>query len=494
MNTDKRGSKNVGWASPTFIGVSDAMIKVGGARPTKDRHLPMPFIRVHPWFPRALVKSLLCALCALCGSVPAFAQSRQVPAPPQSQPVILLTATIHPVSGGEIQSGYIAFNGGLITAVGEGDPPASVTGEPNTITLNAEGMHIYPGLVSPSTYLGLTEIGDIDQTNDSTELGRVKPEVRAAVAVNPDSDLIPVTRANGILSMLVMPRGGLISGRCSALRLDGWTWEDMTIDDAAGLVVNWPRTEPISSPFIQRSEEEQRKEIKEDLQSIERLFDDAAAYLAAKDADATTRTDLRYEAMRPMLSGQKPVFISANLAGQIESAVAWATRRNLKAVIVGGAQSDRCAALLQQHSIPVIITGTHRMPSRRHDDYDAAYTLPNKLYEAGVKFAIATGGEAAHERHLNHNAAIAAAYGLPREQALKSVTLSAAEIIGQGDRLGSLEVGKSATIIVTTGDPLEITSDVMVAFIDGRRIDLGNRQKSLYEKYQEKYRQLGLIK
>jgi imidazolonepropionase-like amidohydrolase len=141
----------------------------------------------------------------------------------------------------------------------------------------------------------------------------------------------------------------------------------------------------------------------------------------------------------------------------------------------------------------VIIGGTHRMPSRRHDDYDAAYTLPNKLYEAGVKFAIATGGEAAHERHLNHNAGIAAAYGLPKDQALKSVTLNAADIIGQGERLGSLEVGKSATLIVTTGDPLEITSDVMVAFIDGRRIDLGNRQKALYEKYREKYRQLGLI-
>jgi imidazolonepropionase-like amidohydrolase len=141
----------------------------------------------------------------------------------------------------------------------------------------------------------------------------------------------------------------------------------------------------------------------------------------------------------------------------------------------------------------VIVGGTHRMPSRRHDDYDAAYTLPNKLYEAGVKFAIATGGEAAHERHLNHNAAIAAAYGLPKIEALKSVTLNAATIIGQGERLGSLEIGKSATLIITTGDPLEITSDVMVAFIDGRRIDLGNRQKALYEKYREKYRQLGLI-
>ncbi len=457
-------------------------------------------------------KSLLCALCVLCGSIStgAAAQSRQIPAPPQERPVVILNATIHPVSGPVIEKGWISFDNGKIVATGTGKPKSSA----NATSLDGSGLHVYPGLILASTYLGLTEVGDISQTNDSTELGRVKPEVRAACAVNPDSDLIPVTRANGILTAMIFPRGGLIPGRCSAMRLDGWTWENMTIDADAGLALNWPRTEPINSPWMDRSEDQQRKEIKDDLDAVEKFFDEAQAYIDAKDAAASSSnsagkssaagsgannaapgpaTDLRYEGMRPVLKGEKPIYISAALASQIESAVGWALRRGLKIVIVGGDQADRVSALLKKHDIPVIITGTHRMPTRRQDDYDQAYALPAKLQEAGVRFCITAGGEAAHDRNLNHMAATAAAYGLPKEDALKSVTSSAANILGLADRLGTLEPGKSATLIITSGDPLEITTETLIAYIDGRKIDLGSRQKSLYEKYREKYRQLGLL-
>jgi imidazolonepropionase-like amidohydrolase len=293
--------------------------------------------------------------------------------------------------------------------------------------------------------------------------------------------------------MLVFPRGGLISGRCSAMRMDGWTWEDMTIDADAGLVVNWPRTEPINAWWMEQSEEQQRRSIREDLDAVEQFFDDAAAYVKARDADPTLTTDLRYEGMRAVLAKEKPVFVSAALAGQIESAVGWAVRRGLNIVIVGGDQADRVSHLLKKHDIPVIIGGIHRMPSRAQDDFDQAYALPAKLHEAGVRFCIATGGEAAHERHLNHNAGTAAAYGLPKDEALKSLTLNAADIIGLGSTLGSLDNGKAATLIVTTGDPLEITTDTLMAYIDGRRIDLASRHTMLYHKYQEKYRQLGLL-
>ncbi len=436
-----------------------------------------------------------------------FAQSRQIPAAPQKQPIIIFSATVHPVSSDPIQNGYIVFDKGVITGIGEGEPPST----PNAIKLNAEGLHVYPGLVAASTYLGLTEIGDISQTNDHSEMGRVKPEVRAVSAINPDSDLIPVARANGILTAMILPRGGLIAGRCSTVRLDGWTWENMSIDPDAGLVVNWPRTEPITAWWMERTEEQQRKEIKEDLEAIEKIFDEAIAYIKARDNDRSLPTDLRFEAMRPALQGAKPIFISAAMVGQIESAVAWARRRNLKIVIVGGDQADQVAPLLKKHDIPVIVTGTHRLPTRRHDAYDQPFTLPAKLHEAGVQFCIAAGGEAAHERNLNHMAATAAAYGLPKSEALKAVTINAARIIGAGEHFGSLEVGKSATLIVTAGpesnsnsestaappppgDPLEITTDTLVAFIDGCRIDLGNRQKGLYDKYQEKYRQLGLMR
>ncbi|MHC4651917.1 MAG: amidohydrolase family protein, partial [Planctomycetota bacterium] len=355
---------------------------------------------------------------------------------------------------------------------------------------------VYPGLVSCDTTLGLIETGSISVTRDYSETGDVTPEVRAAVAINPDSDLIPVTRANGILTAMVTPRGGLVSGRSSLIRLDGWTWEQMAIEDDAGLVINWPRTEPDLRTSWWRKpkpEKEQRKEIGERLEAIERLLDDAIAYHRSADADPKQAADLRYEALRGVIEGRKPVFVRASTRGQIESAVAWAARRNLNIVIVGGREANEAAALLRAHDVPVIVTGLHHLPRHRDDPYDEPFTLPARLYEAGIRFAIASGTGSAHERRLSHNAATAVAYGLPRDEALNAVTIRAAEVLGLGASHGSLEVGKAATLIVTTGDPLEITTDTVLAFIDGRRIDLGNRHKALYEKYLEKYRQLGLI-
>jgi hypothetical protein len=422
-------------------------------------------------------------------TVPAGAQSRQVPAPPQNRPLVIHSATVHTVSDGVIESGFVAFDDGRITHVGAGAPPA-IEG---AVVRDATGLHLYPGLIAAQTTLGLTEVGSVDVTQDSAEYGRVKPEVRAAVAVNPDSDLIPVARANGILTALVFPGGGLVSGRCATLRLDGWTWEQMVIDDVAGLAVNWPRTEPITAWWMRQSAEEQRKQIEEDLRSVEKVFDEAIAYMKAREADPSLETDLRFEAMRPVLEERRPLFVNASSMGQIESALGWATRRNLDIVIVGGHQADLAIPLLTKHDVPVIIGGLHRLPGRRDAAYDQPFTLPRVLHEAGVRFCIASGAGAAHERNLNHVVATAAAYGLPKTQALRAVTLSAAEIIGLGASHGSIEVGKSATLIVTNGDPLEIMTDTLVAFIDGRRIDLGSRHRELYEKYREKYRQLGLV-
>jgi imidazolonepropionase-like amidohydrolase len=425
------------------------------------------------------------------------AQSRQVPAPPQDHPIAIVGATIHPVSSESIADGYIVFDAGKITAVGQGTP-ASLP--PNVTKLDGVGLHVYPGLINASTYVGLIEIGDVDQTNDSTELGRIKPEVRAAVAVNPDSDLIPVARANGILTSVIMPRGGLIPGRASIMRLDGWTWEAMAIDPEAGLCISWPRVDGGGGGGFGGGRGrfgggEDSGNANADILAIDKYFDDAQTYFKARENDTTARvtTDLRYEAMRPFVAGEKPLFISATSPGQIDSAITWSARRGVKIVIVGGTQADRCAALLKKYDVPVIITGTHRMAQRRYEAYDSGYTLPERLRQAGVRFCLSAGGEAAHDRNLNHQAATAAAYGLPKDEALKMVTLSAAQIIDQGDALGSLEVGKNATLIVTSGDPLEITSDTLIAFIDGRRIDLGTRQKSLFAKYQEKYRQLGIL-
>ena len=399
---------------------------------------------------------------------------------------------VHTISGPTHDPGYVVLDKGRIAQVGPGLAP-NVRGAE---VLTADGLHVYPGLNSTDTTLGLVETGAVSVTRDYSEYGSVTPEVWAAVAINPDTDLVPVTRANGILTAMVFPRGGLVPGRGSIIRLDGWTWEQMSIVPDAGLVIEWPRTEPDLRDVWWREtkpEKKQRKDITENLQKIERLFDDAAAYLQSAATDPEQAPDLRYDAMRDVLEGRKPVFVRAGSQGQIESAIAWAARRNLRVVIVGGTEADLAARLLVEHDVPVIITGLHRLPSHRDDPYDRRFNLPARLHEAGVRFAIASGSGSAHERNLNHNAATAVAYGLPREAAIESVTLRAAEIIGLGASHGSIEADKSATLIVTTGDPLQITTDTLIAFIDGRRIDLGNRHKALYEKYREKYRQLGLI-
>jgi len=435
---------------------------------------------------------LIATLLAGAAATGAAAQSREIPAPPQDHPIVVTGAVVHTVTGPTFAAGYVAFNAGRIIDVGEGEPPTIPWAE----LINARGLHVYPGLISCDTTLGLIETGSISVTHDYAEHDDVTPEVRAAVAINPDSDLIPVTRANGILTAMVLPRGGLVSGRSALIRLDGWTWEQMAIEPDAGLVLNWPRTEPdlrTSRWREPRPEKEQRKEIGERIEAIERLFDDAAAYHRSADADPKQASDLRYEAMRGVIGGLKPLFVRASSRGQIESAVAWAARRDLDIVIVGGREAVEAAELLRAHDVPVIITGLHQRPRHRDDPYDTPFTLPARLHEAGIRFAIASGAGSAHERNLNHNAATAVAYGLPRDEALNAVTIRAAEIVGLGASHGSLEVGKAATLIVTTGDPLEITTDTALAFIDGRRIDLGNRHKALYEKYREKYRRLGLI-
>jgi imidazolonepropionase-like amidohydrolase len=443
---------------------------------------------------------------AALGAAMAFAgvaagQSRQIPAPPQDKPIVVHSATVHTVSGQTIANGYVVFENGVVSAVGQGPPPA-VRG---AVMRDATGLHVYPGLIAADTTLGLTETGSVDVTQDMDEFGDFTPEARCVIAINPDSDLIPVTRANGILTALTSPSGGVVTGRNALIRLDGWTWEDMAIDAEAGLVMSWPRSggggfrgfgggRPPGAPGAPGGGDEDRaNRYQQAIDEIERFFDDSLAYAKAKANDETLETDLRFEAMRPYVLGEDIIFISASTQEQIESAVAFAQRRGLRIVIVGGQEADRAATMLAKYDVPVIIGGLHRMPSARHAAYDEPFTLPLRLHEAGVRFCIASGAEAAHERNLNHVAATAAAYGLPREIALRSVTVDAAEILGVGDKLGSIDIGKRATLIVTTGDPLEITTDVIMAYIDGRQIDLGSRHKSLYMKYREKYRQLGLI-
>jgi len=434
---------------------------------------------------------------------PLCAQDLGIKAPPQKDVITIINATLHPISGPVIDKGWLSMARGKIMGMGSGPTPTTFPGA----TIDATGKHIYPGLIAANTQLGLAEMASVRASNDFNEVGDITPESKAAVAVNPDSTLFPVTRSNGVLVAGVFPEGGRIPGRVSVMKLDGWTWEDMSVKADAGLAIEWPQSRAINSPFVDRSETEQTDDIRRGFASIDDIFKAAEAYRLAMKADSMLPKDLRLDAMLGVLPPledtgtadpkarkpeQLPVFITAQDVDQITTAATWCKERKLKMVLVGGRDAALCADLLKRNNIPVIISGTHATPRRADAPYDDAFTLPARLHAAGVKFCIASADRTAHERNLPYNAATAAAYGLDRNEALRSITLSAAEILGVSagmGGLGSLEATKAGTIIITDGDPLEITTRVERAFIDGREIDLSNKQTKLAEKYREKYKQ-----
>lgn len=429
---------------------------------------------------------------AIAGSV--WGQSTQVPAPPQSETLLIHNATVHPVSDdhpASIEGGWVRFEDGRIVAVGEGEPPRTALEDAKLV--DAEGLSLVPGFISGPSQIGLLEVEQVDATDDRREGASRSPEAAAWIAINPDSDLIPVARAGGVLHTLAMPIGGTIPGRASVLRMDGWTTEDLALVRDAGVIVSWPTAAPIRASWMRRGSASQRQGIEARLKAIDDWFDDAEAWAAARAADETTPTDLRFVAMQPVLEGERPVFIRADSRGQIETSLAWADARGLRPVIVGGSAAAECIPLLQRTGASVILTRVHRRPSSRHHAVDRSFTVANVLEAAGVPFAIGAEDEPAHEREIAHNAATAAAHGLSREAALHAITRGPAEIIGVGDRLGSIQSGHSATFFLCEGDPLEVFNQPMRAWIDGREIDLGDRQKRLYGKYREKYRQKGII-
>jgi imidazolonepropionase-like amidohydrolase len=420
-----------------------------------------------------------------------FAQDLTHKAPPQTGTIVLVNARVHTISDREISDGFVVIEEGKIADFGSMSTFDSGVLDGSEV-IDCEGLRVYPGLISASSNIGLNEVSSVRATIDTTETGNLTPEVRAAVAVNPDSWHFPVARSNGVLTFGVRPSGGSIPGRMSVMRADGWTWEDMTVLGDGGLLINWPNVRPTNAWWMNQSEEEQLKRSREAVQAIDEAFSGAEAYFAARESDGATLYSLRFDAMGPALRGETPVYISAQELDQIRSAVTWATDRGLKPIIVGGRDAHLCTNFLKRHDVGVIVTGTLRMPRRSDAAYDEAFTLPAALEGAGVKWCLAGTGGSSNDRNLPYHAAMAVAYGLDHDAALRSITLSAAELLGVGDRLGSIEKGKDATLIVTTGDPLEIATQVELAFIDGRRIDLSNKQTDLAKKYREKYRQLGL--
>ncbi len=414
----------------------------------------------------------------------AFAQVPP-PAPPQSTPLLLKGATIHTVTGETIEDGQLLFVDGKISAIGK-----TVEAPPQTTVVPFPGQHIYPGMIESYSQIGLTEISSVAATLDHTETGSINPNVHAQVAINPDSDIIPVTRAGGVLLALSVPTGGMISGRSTVIQLDGWTYEDMTVLPNAALHINWPssfrsaRRRPVPNED-QTNPDDRTRELRE-------LFDQARNYRQLREQPISGQAlDLRLEGLGDVVTGKIPLMIRADQLADIQAAVAFAVEQKTRLIILGGYDAPLCADLLKKHDVPVIVSAVYRMPLRKSDPDDQAYTLPARLQAAGVRFCISSAdrSETWNSRNLPFHAGTAVAFGLSADEALKAVTIYPARILNVADRVGSLEVNKDATVFVSSGDPLDTRSTINAAFIQGRPVDFSNRQTRLYEKYKLKYEQ-----
>ncbi|MFN9985435.1 MAG: amidohydrolase family protein [Pirellula sp.] len=448
---------------------------------------PAPLIR-----PIALPLFLLGTLCfAWNVSSSSSTASDQVPGAKQKNPVLIKNATVHTVTQGTLPNTSILVKEGKIAEIGP-----NIQSPENTEVIDATGQHAYPGLMDSFSAIGLVEIDSIRASIDNTEMGSINSNVRAAVAVNPDSEAIPVARANGVLFSMVGPTGGLVSGRAALLQMDGWTWEDMTLRADVGMLVNWPRFGGGGGGG--RGGRRQAAEATDgDADSADRLaplhalFRETRAYAAAKAADPNLPTDLRLEAMIPVAEGRLPMIVNANTAKQIQTAIAFSKQHSLKLILMGANDALHCAALIREAKVPVIVSGVYRLPSRRDAPYDSAYTFPSQLRAAGIQFSIASDGRfgASGVRNLPYHASTAAGFGLSPDDAIRAITLSPAEIFGVADRVGSIDAGKDATLFLCNGDILETPTQVTKAWIQGRKVDLSSKHTQLYEKYKTKYEQ-----
>ncbi len=418
------------------------------------------------------------------------------PRPPSTEalPTLLLTgATVHTISGETLSPGQVLIRDGKIAGVGDAVAATGAT------TVDLKGLHLYPGLICLSSSLGLTEIEAVRATEDTTEVGEYTPDVESWVAVNPDSELIPVTRANGIAYFEPVPQGGVISGQSGLVAVEGWTIEQRTIQKPIALHVFWPSMElqvstrargrtPAARP---KSLEEQARERRGKLQALTEFFEEAKAYAKAKDASARGLANKpavvpAWEAMLPYVHHELPITVHADEARQIEAAVAWARTNDYRIILAGGRDAWMTASLLATNKVPLIYTHVFTVPSRDTEPYDIHFSTPAVLHQSGVQVSFSPGlrsFDAPLTCNLPYAAAQAVAFGLPEAEAIKGLTLYPAQLAGVAGRLGSIEVGKEATLFAADGNILDLRANVKRMWVAGREINLENRHTRLYDKY-----------
>lgn len=427
--------------------------------------------------------SFIYILALLLSSKTIFAQN-QAAASPQTKAIALTGATIHTAAGQVIENGVIVFDKGIITKVGAA---GTVYDKAATETVDVSGKHVYPGLISPVNQLGLIEIEAVRATNDQAEIGAINPHVRALIAYNTDSELIPTVRGNGVLITQVTPVGEIISGMSSVMQLDGWNWEDAVLKKDDGIHLNWIgyfKRDFNFDTFSATLKKNDKKE--EQLREIEKTFNDAIAYAQIKNPSVI---NVKMEAMKGLFDGSKKLYISADYGKEIIEAVQFAKSKGVKSiVIIGGEEALLAADFLRDNNVPVIVASTHRLPNSVDDDTDLPYKLPHLLAQKGVTVGLAYIGLNWRTRNLPFLAGTVAGHGMSKEDALKLVTINNAKILGIDKYVGTLEVGKHATLVVSQGDLLDMRSaKVEHAFIQGKKVDLDDKQKRLYKKYAQKY-------
>ncbi len=430
-------------------------------------------------------------LC-LCGFL--LLSALLVVAPARAESLLLCNAIVHTVSGDNLAHGSVFIENGKIVEVRD-DPKSTLSEEhPNATVIDLEGQHLYPGMIALNSALGLSEIESVRGTLDSTEISEFHPDVESWIAVNPDSELIPVTRANGITHAEPVPQGGVVAGLSGLVAFDGWTVEQMTIKHPTALHVYWPAMqldttpkEKLRDPTKFKSLEDQAKERQTKLRALDDFFADARAYAKAREA-GTCNLNPPWEAMLPVIHGDVPIVIHADELRQINAAVKWAQTNGFGIILEGGRDAWRAASLLAERHIPVVYQGIWDT-SNDYEGYDVHFKAPEILRQAGVKVAFCHGSDSfnnAMSKNLPYAAAQAVAFGLPENEALKGLTLYPAQFLGVADRLGSIEAGKEATLFVADGNILDIRANVKRMWIAGQEVSLASRHTRLYEKYKNR--------
>lgn len=432
------------------------------------------------------MKHIILSIFSFCFLL-ANAQETVYPAPAQSKPIAVVGATVHTGTGQVLENATVLMVDGKITAVG-----TNVSIPANAERIEARGKHVYPGLILASSNLGLVEIGAVRATNDVREIGEMNPNVRSIVAYNTDSKIINTLRSNGILMANIVPQGGLLSGSSSVVQLDAWNWEDAAIKTDQGIHFNMPNM--LARPRFNfgggnsgpnAPQQDPVKEALEKVEQVKSFFHEAKAYNSLKEHE---QTNLKYEAVKGLFDKSQKLYIHANTVKQMLVALDFVKEFGFDVVIVGGSDSWQIADLLKQNNVSVILGQPHSLPTMADDDIDQPYKTPAMLAKAGVNFVINDDDGQTRGRNLMFNAGTAVAYGLTKEQALQAITLNAAKALGVEKQTGSIEVGKDANIIISEGDLLDMrTSNVTHAFIQGRNVNLDDKQKQLNNRYLHKY-------